>query len=292
MRKTVSLAFAFLGTLALLFSVSTGGVLAQGPANTSPETAVYFDNNPHYIAANSSLWYRFDYAGKSLIVSKMFGAANTGLEYQLWAPDQPAKPFGRGTSKNVPCGDDKCQDADLTWKGATPVAGAYYVEVVNNSSKPLIFYLLIVGEGVSFGPGPTLGTTDTLQTPTNISPDSATLLQNNQLQAIAGNTGFWYRFDHNGDLSPIVVTLVNGKQAGLYFRLFSADQAKQLAADSPFIGQGTSAGVACGTGVCALSDLNWWGTMPGAGTYYLYAYNVTPTPMAFRFVLEGTGFTQ
>ena len=65
MRKKVTLGIAVLGALALFFGASTIRVLAQGPVNTSPYTAVYFDNRPHYIPANSSLWYRFDFAATS-----------------------------------------------------------------------------------------------------------------------------------------------------------------------------------------------------------------------------------
>lgn len=291
MKTKTVIPIAALAGLALLFAVSPSNVQAQGPINTSQATAVYFDNNPHYIPPNSALWYRFDYASGTLIVSKMFGAANTGLDYQLWAPDQPDKPFGRGTAKNVQCGDDKCQDTDLTWKGATPVAGAYNVEIVNNSSKPHIFYLLIVGEGVSFGPPATRETMDTFLSPSNISPDSAALLQNNQPQTIPGNIGLWYRFDYNGDQSPIVVTLANGIQPGLYFRLHSSDQVKQSDAINEFHGEGTSAVADCNVGKCPISDVNWHGTLPGAGTYYIQAYNANPTPMPFRIVIEGVGIT-
>ncbi len=289
MKKVIVVPIAALATL-LFFAISAGTVWAEGPVNTSQATAVYFDNNPHYIAANSTLWYRFDYAGRSLIVSKMFSAANTGLGYRLWAPDQPDKPFGSGTAKNVSCGDDKCQDTDLTWKGATPVAGAYYVEVVNNSSKPLVFYLLIVGEGVSFGPLVTTAPTDTLQIPSNMSPANAVPLQNNQLQTIPGNTGLWYRFEYGGDPSPIAITLANGIQPGLASRVHSADQVKQVNAINEFLGEGSSAAADCAAGECPVSDINWQGTLLG-GTYYIQVYNANPTPMTFRPMIEGIGIT-
>src|SRR5512141_3200603 len=103
-----------LGVLGLFLSMSAERISAQGPVNSSPATSTYFDNRPHYIAGNTSLWYRFDYAGdKTLILTKMFNAANTGLDYGLWSPETSEKPFGRGTTKNVPCGSDKCEDMDL-----------------------------------------------------------------------------------------------------------------------------------------------------------------------------------
>ncbi len=173
-------------------------VLAQGPANTSPYTAVYFDNRPHYIPANSSLWYRFDYAGdKSLILMKMFGATNSGVDFNIYANGQET-PFGRGTAINVPCDAGKCPAPDLTWKGATPIGGTYYIEVTNSNSKPLIFYLVIAGERVALGPPIQDVIPSAQSSPAAAPPTPPNIQQDNQPQTNPLDT-LWYSFESGPD---------------------------------------------------------------------------------------------
>jgi len=282
-----------LGTLGLFFSASSTQVYAQGPVNTSPGTSTYFDNRPHYIAANTSLWYRFDYTGdKTLILTKMFNAANTGLDYGLWSPETSEKPFGRGTAKTIPCGADKCEDTDLTWKGATPVRGTYFLQVTNTTVKPLTFYLVMAGESVTFGPTPVPDAlSSVLQAPSNVSPDAAAPLQNNLLQVAPDNTSLWYRFDYNSNSSPIVISLADGRRSDVYFRVYTADPAKQSDTNGAYVGQGEGAVANCDNGKCLLGDLSWAGTLPGPGTYFVQVYNASPNAIFFRLLMEGEGIS-
>ena len=293
MKSKILCATIVLGTLGLFFSVSPTQVYAQGLVNTGPSTAIYFDNRPHYIAANSSLWYRFDYAGdKTLIITKMFNAANTGLDYGLWSPETSEKPFGRGTAKNVPCGADKCEDTDLTWKGATPVRGTYFIQVTNTTAKPLTFYLVMVGESVSFGSPPVPDALSSIiQAPSNISPDTAAPLQNNLMQVAPDNAALWYRFDYDGNGSPIVVSLADGRRTDVYFRVYTADQARQVDTNGEYVGQGWGAVADCDNGKCLLGDLGWGGALPGPGTYYVQVYNASPNAIFFRLLMEGEGIS-
>ncbi len=291
MRKILLILVALI-VLVLLFTASAINVQADAPINTSRAEAVYFDNDPHYIPANTSLWYRFDYAGdKTLILTKMFGATNAGLDYAIYAPDQPDKPFARGTAKNMPCSSGGCPEPDFTWKGAVPVGGAYYVEVINSNPQPRTFFLVIIGESVTFGPQPASDTVPTIvQAPSNVSPDSAAPLQNNLVQTIPANTFLWYRFDYQG-ASPIAVSLADGKRSDVYFRIYTADQAKQVDTSSAYLAQGGAAAADCSGGKCMLGDMSWAGALPGSGTYYVQVYNASPNAMSFRLLLEGEGIS-
>lgn len=293
MENKMLFATIVLGTLGLFFSVNPTQVYAQGPLNTSPATSTYFDNRPHYIAANSALWYRFDYPGdRTLIITKMFNAANMGLDYGVWSPETSEKPFGRGTAKNVPCGADKCEDTDLTWKGATPVRGTYFLQVTNTTAKPLTFYLVMGGESVSFGPPPVPDTLSSLiQAPSNVSPDTAAPLHNNLVQVAPDNMDLWYRFDYIGNGSPIVVTLADGKRTDVYFRIYTAEQAQQVDTNGAYVGEGGSAVASCDTGKCLLGDLSWAGALPGPGAYYIQVYNASPNAIFFRLLMEGEGIS-
>ena len=135
---------------------------------------------------------------KSLILMKMFNATNSGLDFNIYAYGQET-PFGRGTAINVPCDAGKCPAPDLTWKGATPIGGTYYVEVTNSNSKPLIFYLVIAGERVSLGP-PIQDVIPSAQSPSPaVTPPTPPITpENNQPQTNPWDTS-WYRFESGPD---------------------------------------------------------------------------------------------
>jgi hypothetical protein len=77
----------------------------------------------------------------------------------------------------------------------------------------------------------------------------------------------------------------------IYFRVYTADQAKQLDVSGAFTGEGTAVVVECNTGVCPIGDLSWQGVLPVGGTYYVQVYNSNPNPLTFRFFNEGTNVT-
>jgi hypothetical protein len=60
--RTIRLISTTVLVLAVFFTLGTMTVAAQGQIGDSPLTAPYIDNAPHNIAANSSLWFRFDYS--------------------------------------------------------------------------------------------------------------------------------------------------------------------------------------------------------------------------------------
>jgi hypothetical protein len=135
-----------------------------GPVtNTDPDHANVLDNQMHSIAAHSSLWYRFRYAGdRSQITITLLYAANSGLAFNVYTPAQisdwwEAKPIGRGTIEILDCETNQpdymggCQSDYLRWIGKFNAAGLYYVELVNNNSTPMTARFTIVGDGVSPG---------------------------------------------------------------------------------------------------------------------------------------------
>ncbi|MBI4671641.1 MAG: hypothetical protein HY741_08245 [Chloroflexi bacterium] len=140
---------------------------ADSPVNSEPATASYINGQPQTIPANSTQWYKFDYAGdKSLITILMPHGTNSLVEFNVFTPEQAqswwepqTKPIGRGTPYSIDCASGKevywgeCKSADLKWKGQFIFPGTFYVQVVNYNTGTANFTLTIQGTGVSVGPG-------------------------------------------------------------------------------------------------------------------------------------------
>ena len=86
-------------------SLSPPPAVGEPVTNTDPDHAYALDGQVHSIAANSSLWYRFDYAGyRSQITVTLLYAANSGLAFNVYTPAQisdwwEAKPISRARSR-------------------------------------------------------------------------------------------------------------------------------------------------------------------------------------------------
>ncbi|MBI5301987.1 MAG: hypothetical protein HY868_07605 [Chloroflexi bacterium] len=111
-----------------------------------PGRAAYIDNQPHALAANSAVWYRFDYSTNNDIGDRLttgirlIEGKDSGVRFEIWTPDMltewwTKEPVGRGT---VSPADSK----DLSWRGAFPAAGTYYVRVVNDNNFTTMFELV------------------------------------------------------------------------------------------------------------------------------------------------------
>lgn len=137
---------------------------AQGP-NSDPATATYINGQPQSIPAQTTQWYKFDYAGdKSLITILMPNGANSLVEFNVFTPEQAqswwdpkTRPIGRGTAYAVDCvtGEEvywgECRSSDLKWKGQFNFPGTFYAQVVNYNTGTANFTLTIEGTGVSVG---------------------------------------------------------------------------------------------------------------------------------------------
>jgi hypothetical protein len=157
------------GALATLTPLTSGPVNPPAPVaavatatpqpsvNNSPYFAVYLpDNRPVAIPANGELWYKFDYTGdKSLITISLPNGNAWGFDFKVYTSEQALQvytqdvPVGRGNAVNQPCATGSCTANDLTWIGSFPVAGTYFVRVLNNKPLPQTFVVQIAGTAVN-----------------------------------------------------------------------------------------------------------------------------------------------
>jgi hypothetical protein len=138
-------------------TVPTPTSAALGPGNNSPYNAVYIpDNRPQSIAANSELWYKFDYTGdRSKITLTLPNGNAWGFDFKLYTSDQAFRVYdedkfvGRGSAVNQPCDTGRCTADDLTWIGTFNLAGTYFVRVINTKPLPQTFVLQIAGTAIN-----------------------------------------------------------------------------------------------------------------------------------------------
>jgi len=147
-RNKMLLATLLLSAVAFALALNVSSVFAQGPSNTSPGSAVYLDNQTHWIPPNTTLWYKFDYNAERLPVEIiLFSGVPQQMRFNVYTPDQigadlsVGNPIGRGS----PPGNSD----NLQWKGVFYGAGTYYVELVNPTSITRTFLLGIAGGGVT-----------------------------------------------------------------------------------------------------------------------------------------------
>jgi hypothetical protein len=124
-----------------------------------PNRAIIIDGNPHTLAAQSAVWYSFDYGisdtgDRPVRTVTLVGGNNSGVRFEVWTPDNlnnwwDKKPIGQGTANNVEChngdqsGQTPCQSNDLTWGGAFNAGMKIYVRVVNDNDHPTSFRLTL-----------------------------------------------------------------------------------------------------------------------------------------------------
>lgn len=152
---------ALLGGVALVALSVTAIAAAPAtlPPNDIPATARYIDGQPQSVAANASLWYKFDYdatrddAGQRATVKvTMPNATGSGLGFEVYTPAQIAdwweqKPVGQGTGEQIdsatgePATDGDAQSNDLTWVGRFVDNSTIYVRVTNANAYAMDFTL-------------------------------------------------------------------------------------------------------------------------------------------------------
>lgn len=124
------------GTAPIAAPAPSVGTLLE---NENPVYARVVDSNALVIPAKTTLWYRFTYPGThdQAILAIPDGGKNL-LRVELYTPEQMsswwnATPIGRAT----PNGDD------LLWSGNAEDGGFWYVKVMNDSTAPVSFKLLL-----------------------------------------------------------------------------------------------------------------------------------------------------
>jgi hypothetical protein len=101
----------------------------------------------------------------------------------------------------------------------------------------------------------------------------------NETHVIPGKTTLYFRFEYNGDNSPIEVALTDGADRNLSFNVYTPEQIN----DStwwllPPIGRGTRLH---GT------DLGWTGKFYAPGTYYVEVQNLNDQPQNYTLTVRG-----
>ncbi len=328
MNKTIRLGLLLAVAFALLLGINTLSAIAAGPNNTAPAVAAVLDNQAHTIQGNSTLWYRFDYAGdRSQVTISLVNGANGQVAFNVFTPQQindwwETKPIGRGTvfalncNTGRPAPEGQCTSNDLSWGGQFPFAGTYYVQVINYGPGAASAQLLIQGSGVSLAqpaasspaatpnfrggaaappPATSLPNAVTGNTFTNIDPGHAAVLDNTA-HAIAANSSLWYRFSYAGDKSQVTIQLVNGANGPVAFNVFTPEQIDNWWQTAP-IGRGTILTLNCNNGLpaplglCQSSDLSWTGQFNAAGNYYVQVVNNASTPLSPLILIQGSGVT-
>jgi len=99
----------------------------------------------------------------------------------------------------------------------------------------------------------------------------------NATHVINGNTTTWYRFDYAGNHSQITIRLVNAKDAGLAFQVYTP-----TLMDEWWKHDGV------GAGSLKENDLLWTGNAPEQGIWYIKLINKNLAPVSFQLVVTGS----
>lgn len=120
----------------------------------------------------------------------------------------------------------------------------------------------------------------------NDSPYTAVYVRDNRDQDIPAKADMWYKFDYGGDRSRVWIQLYNGNVSGIWFAVFTPDQAINFTADK-FIGRGMTQPILCDQGRCTSNDLVWVGSFTVPGTYFIRVRNPNDKPWTFKLHIEG-----
>jgi hypothetical protein len=100
----------------------------------------------------------------------------------------------------------------------------------------------------------------------------------NAPHSIAPNTEAWYRFEYNGKHDQILVRLVNARDDGLGFQVFTPNQMDEWWKNDG-IGMGSPQG----------DDLIWSGNSHESGTWFVRLTNEKAIPQTFTLEVTGEG---
>jgi hypothetical protein len=177
-------------------------------AGTEPGGAPYVDNAPHSIAANDTLWYRFEYDGShSQILIRLVNGKEDGLRFEVFTPAQMEEWWKHdGIGMGSPQGDD------LVWSGNANEAGTWYIKLMNDRALPASFELNVTGDDVSFAPPasvPAQAPKVVVPAAENVVPEKAFFVDA-AAQVIPANTSLWYRFPYDGTRDQVILKIPRG----------------------------------------------------------------------------------
>lgn len=143
--------FCIIPLIALLLVLVT--FKSVSAAGTDPSSALPPDGISRPLAANTTLWYQFEYGGdRTPIEVRLIDGGAPDIALAVYTPEQMSglnagdrvKPIGQITrSSGSP-------EPDLHWVGNFNRGGAYYVAVTNPSSAHYTIRLIAQGYSVSF----------------------------------------------------------------------------------------------------------------------------------------------
>ncbi len=128
---------------------------APTPPGRDPKRALFPNGADQVIVRHSKIWYRFEYLGDRTPIAVMVdGFGVRDLEILIYTPEQVDAtlaeprtfPVGRG-------GGNKAQTGhDVYWTGSFPIGGTYFISIVNNTDRAIVFRLTVSGLGVIAAP--------------------------------------------------------------------------------------------------------------------------------------------
>jgi hypothetical protein len=137
-------------TTAAAETTAVAETAAAPTSGATPEDAFTIPAYDVAIAPAGSIWHSFQYAGdESQILAWLDAQGQSGLSFSVWTPDQvkqiengqSVEPVGRGSVNEYGPGD-------LSWLGAFPQAGTYFLKVDNSGSAVINYTVQINGSGV------------------------------------------------------------------------------------------------------------------------------------------------
>jgi hypothetical protein len=133
--------------------------------------------------------------------------------------------------------------------------------------------------------------------PVNTNPGAAAAIDK-QTHSIDAGVSLWYRFDVSdtgdpGARLPVMLTLVNGANSGVGFKVYTPAQANTwYDSDTHPVGRGTSYPINCNTGApqqsggCQSNDLTWMGSFNFSGTFYVQVVNNNSNPVTSQLTIQ------
>ncbi len=129
--------------------------------NFWPQSAIYvLDGRERIVLGNSSLWFKFDYAGDGSLAEVTLPEGNVRrLAFRVYSDEQinrlglNAPAMGQGSAPLINCGGVRCPSNDLAWSSRFPGSGTVYVQVINDNVGQINFNLVVSGPGVILGRG-------------------------------------------------------------------------------------------------------------------------------------------
>lgn len=124
----------------------TGAAPSSPNMGSSKDMALPINNVSTVIPANSSVWYKFDYAGdQQQVILNLLTNNIAGMDFKVI--DTNGNTIGRGTVQNF----NGSALAGLLWSGNFNVGGTYFVQVINNNDSDVMAQLVMTLGGFPNG---------------------------------------------------------------------------------------------------------------------------------------------